>query len=365
MNTKTIRLIRPSINLVDVLPDFENIFSSGIFSSGNYNKEFRLKLKQFIGSNHISLTTSATTALWSCLKMLKIGKGDEVLISDFSFPATANVVEDLGAKPVLVDVNPDTFNSEASEIERLISKKTKAIIFVDALGNPSGVSKVSKLSKHYKIPLIEDAACSIGSSENNINCGNIADVTCFSFHPRKLICAGEGGAISTNNKNWKEWFDLKLAHGGKKSDGHFSEFKTFGYNFRLSEIQSAMSLIQIDNLKNLIKSRKEIFSFYKAELNKFGFEEQKISNSAKTNYQTIAFKVPKIQSRDQLIYFLKDHNIETTIGTYSISSIKYYNSKYKFNNINSRYLMNSSIALPCYEGVDCERVVETIKRFLK
>ncbi len=175
--------------------------------------------------------------MWSCLKILNLKKGDEVLVSDFSYPATVNVIEDIGAKPIFVDVSLEDFNMNPKELEKKISPKSKAVIFVDALGNPSGISEIRKICNKRKLILIEDAACAIGSSENGEKCGSISDLTCFSFHPRKVICAGEGGAITTNNKEFADKLKIKLSHGAKTDKNGNLKFVDFGYNFRISDFR--------------------------------------------------------------------------------------------------------------------------------
>lgn len=158
------------------------------------------------------MTTSATNGLGLALRVLGVGVSDEVIVSDFSFPATANVVEDLGAIPVFADVSLDTFNMSPSFLESRISAQTKAVIFVDALGNPSGIHQVKEVCRDHKLPLVEDAACAIGSAELGARCGNIADLTCFSFHPRKLLTTGEGGAITCNSDRYAADLAVKLNH---------------------------------------------------------------------------------------------------------------------------------------------------------
>ena len=185
------QIVRPSITFDELEPKLE-ISLSLVFTLMEMLFNFTKQILKITQSKFCFPTTSATTALWTCLKILKITSGDEVLISDFSYPASANVVEDLGAKPVFVDVNLETFNMLPEDLLNKISSKTKAVIFVDALGNPSGLHDIKKICKKNNLVLIEDAACAIGSSEKNKMCGSISDLTCFSFHPRKIICAGEG-----------------------------------------------------------------------------------------------------------------------------------------------------------------------------
>ena len=147
-----IRLIKPYIEYSEVEKEFREIFETGIFTRGQYLSKFSEDLKKYVGAKHAFLTTSATTALWTCLKILNVGPGDEVAIADFSFPATANVVEDVGATPIFIDVDPNTFNMRISDLKEKITKKTKAVIFVDALGNPTGLHDISMFCKKMNIP---------------------------------------------------------------------------------------------------------------------------------------------------------------------------------------------------------------------
>ena len=187
-----IRLIRPYIAFEEVEAEFRDVFATGMLTRGPYIEAFRAEFARYTGAKHVFPATSATTALWVCMKLLGVGPGDEVVVSDFSHPASGNVVEDVGATPVFADVSLDTYNVGAAELERRITARTKAVIFVDALGNPTGLHDILEVCRRRGIPLVEDAACAVGSSERGIRCGNVADLTCFSFHPRKLVATGEG-----------------------------------------------------------------------------------------------------------------------------------------------------------------------------
>jgi dTDP-4-amino-4,6-dideoxygalactose transaminase len=154
-----IKLIKPYIEFEEVKDEFKEIFDSGWFTKGKFLEEFKENIKNYTGANYAYLTTSATTALTISLKALNIKANDEVIVSDFSFPATANVVEEIGAIPIFTDVSLDTFNMLTEELERNITSKTKAVIFVDALGNPSGIHEVKKICSEYNLPRIADGAC--------------------------------------------------------------------------------------------------------------------------------------------------------------------------------------------------------------
>ena len=357
-----IRLIKPDITFSDVENDFKIVFESGMFTKGSYIKQFSQALCDYTGAGFCHFTTSATTALSMCLKVLDIKPGDEVLLSDFSFPATVNVIEDLYAYPVFVDVDPDTYNMKADDFEKKITKKTKAVIFVDAFGNPSGIHVIKSICQKYGIPLIEDAACGLGSSEDNRKCGNIADLTCFSFHPRKLLTTGEGGAILTNNKEYKKILDVKLEHGGIAQDGKI-DFVDVGYNYRLPELQAVMGLRQLQKLDEVIKIRQAIRDKYIKNLSDFGFVQQKINENVSHNVQSVVFRVPLDIKRDDLIKHLKEEGIETTIGTYCLSNCTYYRKKY--NNVQpiAKMLYDTTITLPCYSGIDVDFVTEEIKSY--
>lgn len=356
-------IIKPSLELDEVLKDFKYIFDTGIFTSGKYVEDFRNLLKRVTSAKYSYPCSSATTALWMALKLLKIKHGDEVLLSDFSFPATANVVEDLGAKPVFIDVKLDTFNMDSDCLKNKLSENTKAVIFVDALGNPSGIHSIKNICKKYNVPLIEDAACALGSSENGIFCGNIADITCFSFHPRKIICAGEGGAILTNNSLLSSELETKLAHGASRNEDGTLDFVAFGYNFRMSEIQAALANAQLQKLEFIIKNRQNIYQHYCKSLIPLGFVPQKISDEVRYNVQSACFIVPADCDRDELIKTLKSHNIDSSIGTYSLSSTTYYKQKYNDVQQNANFLEKNTITLPCFEGVDVQRVVDLVESF--
>ena len=358
-----IKLIKPYISFEEVQNEFKEVFDSGWFTKGKFVEEFREEIKNYTGANYCYLATSATTALTMALKALDIKAGDEVIVSDFSFPATANVVEDLGAIPIFADVDLDTFNMLPEQLETKITSKTKAVIFVDALGSPTGIREIKKICEKHNLPLIEDGACAIGSSEFGVRCGNIADITCFSFHPRKLLTTGEGGAITFNDSKYVEFFEIKLNHGAKVVNGKF-DFVDYGYNYRVPELQCVMGIKQLKKLDDIVKSRGLIRDQYIQALELLGFQVQKISNDVVYNVQSLVFKVPTNIKRDELVKYLKENGIETTIGTYCLSGGTYYAKRYNDIQPNAKFLEDNTITFPCYDGVDVEYIVQKIKEYV-
>jgi dTDP-4-amino-4,6-dideoxygalactose transaminase len=335
-----------------------------MFTKGQHVACLSQEMTEYLRCFGTYLTTSATTALWVCLKLLDVKSGDEVIVSDFSFPASVNVIEDLGAIPVFADVCIETFNMRPDELEKKITSKTKAVMFIDALGNPSGITKIVEICKAHNIPLIEDAACAIGSSENGVKCGAIADLTCFSFHPRKIVNTGEGGAITTINEEYVASLPYLLNHGALGMKGIGLDFVNYGYNFRLSELQAAMGRKQLAKLDQIVAHRNEVRSYYIERLTPFGFIPQKFNDNTISNAQSVVFRLPARINRNGLVAELKEKGIETTLGTYCLSACTYYQKKYNDIQPVANYLENYTITLPCYEGLDVDRVINTIIQLL-
>lgn len=363
--SERIRLIRPFVCFDEVADDLKGIFESGQFTKGQHVERFVAGLKDYAEVDHAFLTTSATTALSMSLKAIGVKEGDRVAVSDFSWPATCNVVEDLGAIPVFIDVDRQTYNMCPLDLEKKLDGRITCVILVDALGNPSGVEWIKKICQQRGTPLIQDSACAIGSSVDSVKVGAIADITCYSFHPRKLITTGEGGAILTNNDVYANWLTIKLAAGASGTRGKGLDFVDFGYNFRLGEIQALLGWTQLQKLDEITAERNCISNQYANELEPMGFVRQKVYKNVHHNIQSVIFTVPGGVSRDELIDHLDSHNIESTIGTYCLSGTTYYLKKYKDLQENSLWLERNSITLPCYSGVDVNRVVDAIKSFVQ
>jgi perosamine synthetase len=362
-----IKLIKPYISFDEVAEDIKEIFDTGQLTKGQHVDKFVAGLKDYTKAEHAFLTTSATTALTMSLKAIGIKEGDRVAVSDFSWPATCNVVEDLGAIPVFIDVDRHTYNMCPKDLESKLEdhqgNKVAGVIVVDALGNPSGIIELKAICTGHHIPLIQDSACAIGSSVDGVKVGAVADITCYSFHPRKLLTTGEGGAVLTNNALYAEWLTVKLAAGASGIKGRGLDFVDYGYNYRLSEIQALMGWIQLLKLDDITAERNAIADAYAAELEPLGFTRQKVDANVHHNVQSLIFTVPEGMSRDALIDHLASQNIESTLGTYCLSATTYYLEKYNDPQKNSLWLESNTITLPCYTGVDVNRVVEVIGSF--
>ena len=357
-----IRLIKPYIGFEEVQDEFREIMDSGILTRGPYSEKLPAKICEYTGAKYAFNATSATTALTACLEILNVGLGDEVIVSDFSFPASVNVIEACGATPVFADVDLKTYNMLPGELEAKITDKTKAVIFVSALGNLSGISEIKDICAKHGTSLINDAACAIGSSTNGVNAGNIADLECFSFHPRKLLTSGEGGAITTNNEEFAKALNIKLFHGADVSSGKM-DYVTYGYNYRLSDLQCAMLIKQIDKLDSIVERRIATQKEYAAGLVSLGYHPQAHYENDIHNMQSVVFTVPDSVDRDMLVSHLRENGVETTIGTYCLSNCTYYKEKYNDVQKNALYLEKNTITFPCYDGLDFGIVLDAVKTF--
>ena len=357
-----IRLIRPSIAFEEVEEDLRGMFESGVFTRGEHVEALRRELASYTGAGHAYLATSATTALWACLRFLEIGPGDEVVVADFSFPASANVVVDVGARPVFADVSPDHYNITPETLERALSPQTKAVMFIDALGNPTGLHAVRDLCRSRGLPLVEDAACAIGSSEKGVRCGAISDLTCFSFHPRKLLNTGEGGAITFDDPEWAKWFDVKLSHGASGPLGYGLDFTDYGYNFRLSEAQAIFGRAQLRKLDAIVAERSAIRDAFVERLEPLGFVAQQVGDDVVYNVQSLVFRVPAGIGRDALISGLREEGVESTIGTYCLSGTTFYRRRYNDVQPVAERLQRETITFPCHGEMDVDLVLDAVER---
>ncbi|MCJ2165645.1 MULTISPECIES: DegT/DnrJ/EryC1/StrS family aminotransferase [unclassified Pseudodesulfovibrio] len=358
----TIRLIKPYISFAELEHDLRDILASGILTRGRKVADFAEGLASYTGSPHAYPTTSATTALSLCLKVLGIGRGDEVVVADFSFPASANVVETAGARPVFCDVDPMTWNMDPDCLEKRIGPKTKGVIFVDAMGNPSGVHAISSICEKHEIPLIEDAACALGSSESGRRCGSIATLSCFSFHPRKLLTTGEGGCVTTADPAMAESLALLLNHGGTMVEDHL-EFVAPGFNYRMSEIQAAMGLAQLSRLDDIIQRRQQFRNACTHELRSLGFRPQETGTDVHHNVQSLVYTVPEGMDRDRLIHHLAHQGVESSLGTYCLSNTKFYREKYDDVQPIAMRLQETTLTLPCHDEVDPDQLISAVASF--
>jgi dTDP-4-amino-4,6-dideoxygalactose transaminase len=233
-----------------------SILKNGVLTSasnlgGKHVQAFEKSAASFVNSKYAVAVNSGTAALQAALFALDIKKGDEVLIPSFTFVATANAVVSTGAKPVFVDILNKNYTIDPDDLEKKITKKTHAIIPVHLYGNVAIIERLSEISKKYNIPIIEDSAQSLGSTYKGKHTGTFFEMGCYSMYPTKVMTAGEGGFVVTNNKNLRDKLLMIRNHGMV----HGYDTRIFGLNLRLPEINAAIATIQIKKLPKFLKSR--------------------------------------------------------------------------------------------------------------
>lgn len=250
------------------------VLKGDYLTTGPYVKNFEEVLAKKVGAQYAVAVTSGTAALHCAVIAAGIEKGDEVLVTPMTFAASANCILYVGATPIFVDVEENTGNIDVNKIEEKITDKTKAIIAVSYRGNPVKIDRIMDIAKKHNLIVIEDAAHAIGAKYKDIYVGNNADMTIFSFHPVKHITTGEGGAITTNDKElYRKLIEVR-SHGitrnvdimENKDDPWYYEQIDLGYNYRMPDINAALGASQIKKLDSFIEKRKELATLYSSML---------------------------------------------------------------------------------------------------
>ena len=338
-----------------------------ISSRGKFVAQFENQLKKYLNVKFCASCSNGTAALILALKALNIKKNDEVIVPDISYAATINSVINVGAKPVICEVTKEDWCIDPKKIVEKISKKTKAVIAVHLYGQACDLKKISKICKENKLFLIEDAAEAFGTRLEDKYVGTIGDIGCFSFFGNKTITTGEGGCCVTNKEQYFKKISLYKNHGMKDKKKYFHYVA--GYNFRLTNIQSAIGITQLKNINFFKKKRKLIENFYCKEFKRSSlFVNQKNPNKCeKVNW--IFTALFKIKNLNKLINYLNINGIETRRSFYPFHSLKLY-KKYipkKFDKTNSIYIFKYALSLPTYVDIkikNLKKVSKIINKFI-
>src|SRR5262245_22577154 len=246
------------------------VIESGWLTQGPRVAEFERVVAEYVGAQHAVACSSCTTALHMALLVLGVGTGDEVIVPSLSFIATANAVRYVGATPIFAEVDPRTYNLDPVDAERRITSRTKAIMVVHQIGLSADIDAFLDIGRSYNVKIFEDAACALGSRYKDKPIGGHTEMACFSFHPRKVVCTGDGGMITTNNSEYAEQLRLLRQHGMSVSDTArhntrkvvIEEYSILGYNYRLTDVQGAIGIEQMKRLDELVSRRVAVATRY-------------------------------------------------------------------------------------------------------
>lgn len=299
------------------------VILSGWTTQGPELAAFEREFAQYVGAPHACAVSNCTTALHLALLAAGVKAGDEVITVSHSFIATANSITYCGAIPVFVDICPDTFNINPDQVEPAITPRTRAILCVHQMGLPCDLPRLARIAEKHSLPLIEDAACAIGSEIlwdgqwEKIGKPH-GDVACFSFHPRKVISTGDGGMITTKHKTWDDQFRRWRQHAMSIPDTvrhsatqvTFESYPEIGFNYRMTDIQAAVGREQLKRLPQIIAQRRELAAAYKDNLAAIpGLVLPSEPSWARSNWQSFCLMLPEDCDQKQTMQSLLDRGI--------------------------------------------------------
>lgn len=343
------------------------VLATGYLTQGPRTAEFEQLVAAHVGTPHGFATSSATTGLHLALAALGIGPGDEVIIPDFSFPATANVVVQQGATPVFVDISLSDFGMDPELLEAAITPRTKAIMPVHAFGLVADMDPINDIAARHGIPVIEDAACALGAEYHGRQAGALGTVGVFSFHPRKVITTGEGGMIMTADPALAERMAVLRSHGAVRGTNYMS-FVDAGFNYRLSDVLGAIGVVQMGRLAEILRGRRERAATYARILADVdGVTAPVVPDGRTHTYQSYVVLLDEDVDRDAVIAAMRDRGIETTLGTYGMHLQPVFRERYDIADSalpNATRAHHSALTLPLYgqlEEADLVRVAEALR----
>ena len=358
---KVIPLAVPDIG-DDEIDEIKKVMGTGFLTEGATTKEFEQMVADYLGVKHAIAVTSCTTGLHAVLHCLDI-KGQEVIVPDYTYPATAEAVVLAGGIPVLADVNLESMNMTSEILEESYNENMTVFSPVSWAGVPLE-KEIYQKAKKLDLKMLEDAACSLGAKINEDYVGKIADYSCFSFHPRKVITTGEGGMITTDDDEmFEKCYSFK--HFGAKG----TSFETIGTNYKLSNVLSAIGVIQMKKIDNIVETRIQKAKIYEELLSKIdNIKPAYVGNNTRQTYQSYTCYIEKDGYRDKIRNALADENIQSQIGTYALHLEPAYQNMKKVGNLeNSTKLFNNALTLPLHKNLsqeDQEKICKIINNVL-
>ena len=365
---KFISISQPSITEKEITYVMDAVSSGWVSSLGKYIDLFEKKFAEFCGTKYALSTSNGTVALHLALVALGIGEGDEVIVPDFTFIATANAVKYTGAKVVTVDIDEKTLCIDPRRIEEAITKNTKAIIPVHIYGHPANMDEILKIARKYNLYVVEDAAEAHGAEIKGKKVGTFGDCAIFSFYGNKIMTTGEGGIITTNNKDLYERMLFLRDHAMDRKKRYWHT--EIGFNYRMTNLQAALGLAQLERIEELLERKREIFEWYEKALK----DVEKIELNYEAEWAKNVFWMVCIEiedcteaKRDKLIAKLKEKGIDSRPYFYPISDMPMYKNKINNTPIVHK-IYKRGFCVPSYFDLKKEDVLwicDNLKRILK
>ncbi|MDE3190850.1 MAG: DegT/DnrJ/EryC1/StrS family aminotransferase [Acidobacteriota bacterium] len=349
-----IRLAWPEVG-EDELAEVREVIGTGQLTMGPKVAEFESLLAGATGTSHAVAVSSGTAALHVAVLALGIGPGDEVLVPAYTFPATANVVALAGARPVLVDVDPVTMNIDPEDCARRVTGRTKAVLAVHLFGRPA------RLEELPDVPVLEDAAGALGASHRGRPCGSLGLLACFSFHPRKIVTTGEGGAVTTDDAEIAESI-RSLRHHGWSPSAAYVDMPAPAFNYRLSDVLAALGIPQLRRLDTLLAERERVAAGYAERLAHLDVTLPQADAGDRHGLQAYVVQVDR---RDEVMAGLRSEGVGCQIGTYALHRLGAYRDQGGFPGADAAF--ERALALPLHGRLaeaDLDRVAAALDKLV-
>ncbi len=334
------------------------VLESGQLVQGPLVERFEHAVAALVGRKHAVAVSSGTAALQLALKVLQVGPGDEVLCPALSWPSPAHAVRMAGAKVQFVDVEEDEWNGMPEAFRESRSPQTKAAIVIDQFGNPARAAEIRQALG--ALPIIEDAACALGSRFPNGPCGSLGTISCLSFHPRKLLTTGEGGMCLTDEEDIAEKLRMLRNHGQLRG-----QFVVAAGNFRMTEMAAALGLAQLKRLDEIVARRRELASVYHGAL-EGEVRMQQTPEGAESNYQTFGVVLPHGHDRNTVREKMAERGVETGVLSHAIHKLGSFAGNPASLPI-AEHIATRAIALPLYpqmRNAEVEQVIGALRGVL-
>ena len=370
-----IPIAKPYLTADEAQAAYDTILT-GWITQGPRVAEFEEKFATYTGARYAVAVSNCTTALHLAMIVAGVEAGDEVICPSMSYVATANCIKYVGAKPVFAEVHPENYNLDVRDAERKITAKTKAILLVHQIGMPADIDAFRELAQKHNLKLIEDAACAAGSSYKGGKIGSHSDLVCFSLHPRKVISTGDGGFITTNREDYYQRMKLLRQHGMSVNDRvrHessrliFEDHVEVGYNYRMTDIQAAVGIKQLEKLDWIVGERRKIAMKYNQAFRDIDCIRLPLEEEGYfSNYQSysIYLKDNCPVSRNEIMQKMLDEGIATRRGIMTAHRETAYQEECAGLSLPvSEKACDRSIILPLYvpmRNEDIEKVIEAFR----
>jgi perosamine synthetase len=355
--SERIRLARPDVGAAELAAVAE-VVATGMLTMGPMVGELECALAGACGTADAVAVSSGTAALHLAMMALGIGPGDEVIVPAYTFPATANAVELCGGKAVIVDVDPDTFNLDVGLVSAALTSRTRAVLPVHLFGRPVPWEELRGVVPQ-EIALVEDAAGALGARYRGTLCGSLGVMGCLSFHPRKIVTTGEGGAVTTSDADLADAI-RRFRHHGIVTHGDY-DIPEPGLNYRMPDLLCAIGIPQVNRLEELLAARERVAAWYTERLAQLVLTPR-AADGDRHGWQAY---VVQLDRRDEALHSLRAEGIEVQIGTYALHHLGAYRDQGPFPGADRAFAR--ALALPfatTMTEAECDRVAQALERFV-